>query len=137
MGDWLYSFVLHVLTGFLAVGAHYSLMWLLVTAGMEGVSASGIGFLAGAATRFLLSYFTVFSPSHGVPVALRRFAFALAAQWLGNVVLLELLLLTGATLWLAQVGVTASLTFVNFLMYRLWVFRSRHPADSRLDPCPR
>jgi putative flippase GtrA len=127
-GDWHRSFVLHVLTGFLVVGAHYSVMWLLVAAGMDGVAASAIGFLGGAATRFAMSY-RIFSPDHGVPVALWRFAIALGLQWAANVALLEGFLLAGLGLWIAQVSVTVLLTFLNFLAYRVWVFRStRHSA---------
>lgn len=128
--DWLWSFVLHVLTGFLAVGAHYSAMWLLVRTGVGGVSASAIGFLAGAATRFALSY-RVFSPDHGIPVALRRFVIALGLQWVANVALLEGFLLAGLGLWIAQISVTVLLTFLNFLAYRIWVFRSARYAPLR------
>ena len=128
--DWLWSFVLHVLTGFLAVGAHYSVMWLLVKMGVGGVSASAIGFLAGAATRFALSY-RVFAPDHGIPVALRRFVIALALQWVANVALLEGFLLAGLSLWIAQISVTVLLTFLNFLAYRIWVFRSTRYAPWR------
>lgn len=119
-----YSFVLHVLTGFLAVGAHYSVMWLLVQAGTAGVPASATGFLAGAVVRFVTSYFKVFSPGHGVPVALWRFVIALAFQWVANIGLLELFLFAGAPLWGGQIAVTVLLTVVNFLVYRWWVFRS-------------
>lgn len=128
--DWLWSFVLHVLTGFLAVAAHYSVMWLLVRMGVGGVSASAIGFLAGAATRFALSY-RVFSPDHGIPVALRRFVIALGLQWMANVALLEGFLLAGLSLWIAQISVTVLLTFLNFLAYRIWVFRSTRYAPWR------
>jgi putative flippase GtrA len=120
----LYSLVLHVLTGFLAVGAHYSVMWLLIQAGTAGVPASAIGFLAGAAVRFVTGYFKVFSPGHGVPVALWRFVIALGLQWGANTALLEGFLTAGVPLWGAQVVVTVLLTFVNFLAYRWWVFRS-------------
>lgn len=122
-GDWCHSFVLHVLTGFLVVGAHYSVMWLLVAVGMGGVAASAIGFLGGAATRFAMSY-RIFSPDHGVPVALWRFAIALGLQWVANIALLEGFLLAGLGLWIAQFSVTVLLTVLNFLAYRIWVFRS-------------
>jgi len=121
--EWLREFTLHVLTGFLTVAAHYSVMWLLVRSGMAAVPASGIGFLAGAATRFVLSYTKVFSPADGVPVTLARFIVALGLQWIANIALLDGLLLTGLQLWLAQIGTTVVLTFINYLAYRLWVFR--------------
>jgi putative flippase GtrA len=127
----LYSFVLHVLTGFLAVGAHYSVMWLLIETGTTGVPASAIGFLAGAVVRFVTSYFKVFSPGHGVPVALWRFVIALAFQWVANIALLKAFLLADAPLWGSQVAVTVLLTVVNFLVYRWWVFRSASQPEER------
>ena len=122
--EWLREFSLHVLTGILTVVAHYSVMWLLIQSSMAAVPASGIGFLAGAATRFALSYTRVFSPSDSVPVTLARFTVALGFQWLANIALLDSLLLAGLRLWFAQIGTTVTLTFLNYLAYRFWVFKS-------------
>jgi putative flippase GtrA len=122
--QWLREFTLHILTGLLTVVAHYSLMALLVWGGMAAVPASGFGFVAGAATRFVLSYTKVFSPADSVPVTLTRFAAALGLQWVANMMLLKALLQAGFPLWGAQVSVTIMLTFTNYLIYRLWVFRS-------------
>ncbi len=121
--EWLREFTLHVLTGFLTVIAHYSLMWLLILGGMAAVPASGIGFLAGAGTRFFLSYTSVFSPADSVPVTLTRFLAALGLQWLANILLLDAMLKLSLPIWLSQISVTIILTFVNYLVYRLWVFR--------------
>ena len=121
--DWLRGFTLHVLTGFLAVGAHYAVMWLLVGSGIAAVPASSMGFVFGAATRFLLSYTKVFSPSDGIPVTLVRFIGALGLQFLANMVFLGGALRLGLDVWSAQVGTTVLLTFANYLVYRLWVFR--------------
>lgn len=121
--DWVRRFILHVLTGFLAVAAHYSLMWLLLHGGMAAVPASTLGFVAGAATRFLLSYLHVFSPSDAMPATLFRFLLALGFQMLANMALLDGLLRLGLGLWAAQVATTIILTFANYVIYRLWVFR--------------
>lgn len=120
---WLHTFVLHVATGFLAVAAHYAVMYGLLRTGMAGVPASGVGFLAGALTRFALSYWHIFAPSRGVAVASVRFVIAIAAQLVANSALLASLLALGASLWPAQVATTIVLTFGNYLVYRLWVFR--------------
>lgn len=120
---WLHTFVLHVATGFLAVAAHYSVMYGFVRAGFAGVPASALGFVAGALTRFALSYWHVFSPSRGVRVASLRFVVAIAAQLAANSALLASLLQLGVSLWPAQVTTTVLLTFANYLVYRLWVFR--------------
>ncbi len=121
--DWLHGFVLHVLTGVAAVLAHYVVMWLLVAAELGVVVASSIGFVAGAGVRFFLSYTKVFTPSDAVPVTLGRFVAALGLQFLGNMAVLRGLLLLGLSIWVAQVVTTLLLTAVNYVMYRLWVFR--------------
>jgi putative flippase GtrA len=120
---WLHSFSLHLVTGFAAVAAHYALMYALLRAGLAAVPASAIGFLAGALTRFVLSYAHVFSPTSGVHSAGVRFVVAIAAQLAANSALLAALTQAGMSVWPAQVLTTVLLTVVNYLVYRWWVFR--------------
>ena len=120
---WFHSFMLHVATGFLAVAAHYSVMYAFVRAGVAPVPASALGFSGGALTRFALSYWHVFSPSQGVKVASLRFVLVIAVQLACNSALLAGLLRLGIGVWPAQVTTTIVLTFANYLAYRLWVFR--------------
>lgn len=120
---WIHTFVLHVMTGFIAVAAHYASMYALLRAGLTGVPASTLGFVAGALTRFALSYWHIFEPTRGVRVAGMRFVVAIALQMAANSGLLALLLQSGLSVWPAQVTTTVALTFVNYLGYRLWVFR--------------
>jgi putative flippase GtrA len=117
------NFSLHVLTGFVAVGAHYGVLYVLLRAGLTPLVGSAVGFCAGAVTRFALSYWRVFSPSHSLTVAGRRFVVAIAVQALANTALLALLLAAGLTVWPAQIATTVLLTFANYAVYRLWVFR--------------
>jgi len=114
---------LHVATGFLAVAAHYSVMYVFVRAGVAGVPASALGFVAGALTRFGLSYWHIFSPSRGMKVASVRFVLVILVQLAANSAVLAGLLDLGVSLWPAQVVTTIALTFANYLAYRLWVFR--------------
>jgi len=120
---WMHTFALHVATGFLAVAAHYAVMYALLRTGMAGVPASAVGFLAGALTRFALAYWHIFEPTRGVAVASVRFSVVIAAQLAANSALLAGLLALGASLWPAQIATTVVLTFGNYLAYRLWVFR--------------
>ena len=120
---WIHTFSLHVLTGFIAVAAHYTVMYALVQSGVPGVPASGGGFLVGALTRFTLSYWGVFMPTRGVTAASTRFLAAIVLQLSANSALLATLIVFGAALWPAQVVTTVLLTFGNYLVYRLWVFR--------------
>jgi putative flippase GtrA len=70
-----------------------------------------------------LSYWRVFTPSHGLTIAGKRFVVAIAAQAVANTALLALLLAVGADVWPAQIATTVILTFANYAAYRLWVFR--------------
>jgi putative flippase GtrA len=117
------SFGLHVGTGFLAVAAHYGAMAALLAGGVPPLTASGIGFGAGALVRFLLAYYGVFLPTRGMVTAGWRFGVALALQLAVNTLLLAALLALGFAVWPAQVTVTIVVTLLNYLVYRLWVFR--------------
>lgn len=123
LAHWIHTFSLHVITGFAAVAAHYALMYALLRAGLPPVPASAIGFLAGALTRFVLSYAHIFAPTRGVHVAGVRFVIAIAAQLAANSALLAALTQAGVPVWPAQVLTTVLLTVANYLVYRWWVFR--------------
>ena len=121
--DWIMRFARHVLTGILAVLVHYGLMSLALRADAAPLIATSIGFIGGAVVRFLTAYFHVFAPSQSVGFALPRFLLALTAQWALNALLLSGLMQAGLSVWVAQITTTILLTFVNYLVYRLWVFR--------------
>lgn len=116
-------FARHLLTGVVAVLVHYGLMSLALHADAAPIVATSIGFIGGAIVRFLTAYFHVFAPSESVGFALPRFLLALAAQWALNALLLGGLMQAGLSVWVAQITTTVLLTFVNYLVYRLWVFR--------------
>ena len=120
---WIHSFSLHVATGAISVVAHYSVMYLFVRVGVPGVPASALGFGAGALTKFALSYWRVFAPSRGMTAAGTRFVVAIGLQVVVNTLLLASFLKLGLSLWPAQVATTVLMTFGNYLVYRLWVFR--------------
>jgi putative flippase GtrA len=117
------NFSLHVMTGFAAVAVHYGMLYGLLKLEVPPLGASTIGFCGGALTRFALSYWRVFSPSHGLTIAGRRFVVAIAAQAVANTALLALLLWLEVGVWPAQIATTVVLTFANYAAYRLWVFR--------------
>ena len=119
----LTSFTLLVVTGFLAVGVHYGILYGLLSFGVAPVAGSAVGFVGGAVTRFLLAYHHVFTPSQSLGVAGRRFLIALGLQFVGNSALLAALLAAGLSVWPAQIVTTILLTFANYAVYRLWVFR--------------
>ena len=123
VGHWLHSFSLHVVTGFAAVAAHYAVMYALIRMGLAPVAASAVGFCAGALTRFVTSYAHIFAPTRGVQAAGLRFVVTIGAQLAANSALLAALTGSGVAVWPAQVATTIALTFVNYLVYRWWVFR--------------
>jgi putative flippase GtrA len=117
------NFSLHVMTGFAAVGVHYGVLYGLLKLGVSPLIASGIGFCGGASTRFALAYWRVFTPSQGLTTAGRRFVIAIGFQAVANTALLGALLAGGVGVWPAQIATTILLTFANYVVYRLWVFR--------------
>jgi putative flippase GtrA len=56
-------------------------------------------------------------------VAGTRFVVAIGLQLVVNTLLLASFLKLGLSLWPAQVATTVLMTFGNYLVYRLWVFR--------------
>lgn len=120
---WAYGFCLHVIAGVIATSAHYTVMFVLIHAGIEGVLASTLGFGAGASVRFLLSYFHVFSPTSGIRKVMFRFVLALFLQMVANSLLLSSLMAAGLTVWKAQIITTVSLTIFTYIGGKLWIFR--------------
>ena len=118
-----WRFVLHVATGLVAVGAHYGTMAAAIAMGAAPVPGSSIGFAAGAIVRFALAYWHVFDTTLPVAHSGVRFAIALGVQALANAAILSAGLAIGLGTWTSQVIATVAMTFVNFAMYRLWVFR--------------
>lgn len=121
--DWARSFFLHVVAGGIATAAHYAVMYVLIQAGMTPILATTFGFSVGAVTRFLLSYFHVFSPTSGMGKVMVRFVVALLIQMAANSLVLAALLAAGLPVWTAQIVTTVVLTFFTYLAGRLWVFR--------------
>jgi putative flippase GtrA len=121
--DWLKRFVLHVVTGFAAVAVHYAVMWVLLRVGTEALVASSVGFAFGALTRFFTAYYNVFEPTQKVRTTIPKFVLALAIQGVLNSVFLAGFMEIGLPLWWAQVATTILMTFLNYVVYRLWVFK--------------
>lgn len=120
--SWLTGFFLHLITGVAAVAAHYSAMWAFLQVNLSALIASSLGFLFGAITRFVFSYFHIFSPTAAIPIAAGRFILALSAQFGCNAALVAGML-QFVPVWHAQVGTTMILTILNYIVYRIWVFR--------------
>lgn len=115
-------------SGFAATGAHYLVMVALVHwAGWWEVAASSVGFLAGAAVKYPLNYWVVFRSSAAHGQAIVRFAIGLAIGFALNGAILALLLATLDVHYLvSQVLTTGTVTLVNYLLARNWIFHARH-----------
>ncbi len=121
--DWKVQFFQHLITGIVATAAHYIVMWLILMVEIPPAIATSIGFVAGATTRFLFSYYHIFEPARNWSTALPFFIFALAMQMGLNVLLLTVFISLNIPLWSSQVITTILLTSFNFLVYRFWVFK--------------
>ncbi len=117
------SFSLHVLTGVAAVAAHYLTLYGLLFSNIPPLAATTFGFLCGALVRFVLSYCHVFSPTQGITAASWRFVLAIVFQVSCNALLVKSAMSLGLSIWPSQILATGLLTFLNYLVYRWWVFR--------------
>jgi len=120
---WRVQFFQHLVTGAIATAAHYIVMWLALRLGIWLIMATTIGFVAGATTRFLFSYFHIFEPERNWSAALPHFILALAVQMTLNAVLLSFIFSIGIPVWPSQVLTTVLLTIFNFMLYKFWVFK--------------
>ena len=120
---WKVQFFQHLITGIIATAAHYMVMWLILLVDIPPAIATSIGFVAGATTRFLFSYYHIFEPERNWSTALPFFIFALAMQMGLNVFLLTVFISLNIPLWPSQIITTILLTTFNFLVYRYWVFK--------------
>jgi putative flippase GtrA len=120
---WKVQFFQHLITGIIATAAHYVVMWLILLVEISPAIATSIGFVAGATTRFLFSYYHIFEPERNWSTALPFFIFALAMQMGLNVFLLTVFISLNIALWPSQIITTILLTTFNFLVYRYWVFK--------------
>ena len=120
---WKVQFFQHLITGIIATAAHYMVMWLILLVEIPPAIATSIGFVAGATTRFLFSYYHIFEPERNWSTALPFFIFALAMQMGLNVFLLTVFISLNIPLWPSQIITTILLTTFNFLVYRYWVFK--------------
>lgn len=121
--DWRIQFFQHLLTGAIATATHYIVMWLALSIQLLPALATTIGFIAGATTRFLFSYFHIFEPEKDLVNALPHFFLALALQMVINAGLLSILLSTSLPVWPSQVLTTGILTVINFVAHKFWVFK--------------
>ena len=113
----------HCVTGVLAVLAHYACMYAALLGGSTPVVATSLGFVFGAFTRFVLARRVVFETTRSITASGWRFIAALSAQMAMNAGSLSMLVSAGVHVWVAQATTTLALTFINYVVYRYWVFR--------------
>ena len=122
-GGWIIQFIQHLATGAIAMAAHYGVMWLALSAQLQPVLATTLGFVIGAITKFFCSYFHIFEPEKDVVTAVPHFVLALALQMAINAGLLTLFLAINLPVWPAQILTTGLLAGFNFIVYKFWVFK--------------
>lgn len=120
---WHIQFSQHLLTGAMATVAHYVVMWLALSIQLHPALATSFGFIVGATTRFLFSYYHVFEPAKNATATVPHFVLALGLQMIVNAGLLTLFLSMSLPVWPSQILTTALLTIFNFLIHKYWVFK--------------
>ena len=113
---------------FLAVGGastalHYAVLMLAVEAlGWSAVSATAVGFLAGAAFNYTLNRRLGFASQRSHREAVPRFLAMVGLGTLLNSVLLQAALQVGLHYLAGQVFATLLVLVYNYLVLRYWVF---------------
>lgn len=113
---------------FLAVGGastalHYSVLVLAVEAlGWDAVTATAVGFIAGAALNYAFNRRLSFASRRRHREALPRFLAMVGLGTLLNSALLQATLLAGLHYLPGQVLATAVVLVYNYLVLRYWVF---------------
>jgi len=120
---WVIQFIQHLATGVIAMATHYVVMWLALSAQFQPVLATTFGFVVGAITKFVFSYFHIFDPEKDVVTAVPHYVLALALQMALNAGLLSLFLAMDLPVWPAQLLTTGLLAGFNFVVYKFWVFK--------------
>jgi putative flippase GtrA len=120
------QFLSFLVVGALATAVHYTILiagveWL----GMSPVLASGAGFVAGAVTNYLLNRRYTFAVQKRHRAAIPRFAAVACCGLLLNLVILQALAVhVGLPYLVAQCLATGFVLLWNFLLNRLWTFRT-------------
>lgn len=122
---------LHIVTGGVATTVHYGVMAVMLNWASSAVTASSIGFIAGAVTRFLSSHKIVFLGDRLLLPAVARFVVSILLQLCLNGLLLNAFLLIVNYLWIAQICTTGLMILFNFVVYKNWVFK-----ETALDKKP-
>ena len=121
--------------GGLSTAAHWTVMAVLVGAGVDAILSTAIGALAGAGCNYWLQFKFAFRSKLPHTQSLPAFTVVAVVSWLANTALFALLINTvlphDAT---AQFVTTAAITAMNFLLYKKVVFNEH---DSRTMACRR
>lgn len=119
-------FFLFACAGLVAAGAHYLLMWLLITLlAVPPVMASSAGVVLATVLAFLLNHFVTFADSDGTwkengP----RWVLVAIGVWVTNGIVLKGLLLFGATVPSGQVLASLIAFLFSFSVNRRFTFRT-------------
>jgi len=113
-------------TGGFATALQYAV--LAVGTGVFGFSAalsSGLGYLAGSALSYLMSYFFTFQANRSHREAAVRFYVMVAVAWCLNTMVMAVLAdVMGLNKWVSQIFATLLTLVWNFMVSRAWVFKA-------------
>lgn len=120
----LVQFISFASAGAVGTAAQYALLFALVeTLLVPPVSASILGFAAGAMVNYILSHHWVFrSPRRHLETLSKFLAIAGLGLMLNAAIMYALVTIGGIHYLLAQVTATGIVLFWNFLGNRFWTF---------------
>jgi len=112
-----------ILSGGSATLLHYSVMALLIVAGIDPVYATAIGALCGAIFNYILQYHYTFKSDRSHSYAVFTYSLAVLFGLLSNELIFVLFYnVLNAGVIISQLIATAVVTIQNYLVYKYLVF---------------
>lgn len=114
-----------VIVGGSATLLQFVLLLLLVEYGhLNKVLASALSFVLSAIYNYLMNYYFTFASEKSHVETAAKFVLVAALGLVINSSTFALFLMLGPHYLIAQVGATAITMIVNFLLHKIWIYRS-------------
>jgi len=113
-------------SGGIATAIHWSVLWLLIIAGISSVVANAIGAFIGAVANYFLQYHITFRCQTNHLLTGASYLTSGVVSWLANSTFFYLLIHNaGLSVLPSQIITTAVITALNFTLYHYLVFHEQ------------
>ena len=125
------QFVGFLFAGGTATALNYIVFLLLLSNSFQYLFAAAIGYLSGISVSYIINKVIVFRSEGPRAFGLIRYAIIYVLAMLSQLAVLQLLVLAGVQVELANLIAIGVVVFINFFVIRRFVFRPRDPVPSR------